>query len=535
MRNGFVTGLCGLAFFAGGVVVNGAWPTTAELVAKGDVTVTQIAKEGRAWTTQIDMRQGSVVSVERISRGDEGKWRFSIDGASHLDLGEIVQKKGIWYVNQRGRKEKYRPFEAVMDAPSMYLWLKQSELRVLAAMPRGALALGEEGGKLVAREPLPPATKEQLTSVLAQANAMMAKDPVANAKYAPVMKAIEDLVLHGIRYEIDPESGVITQISNAKMEITVRGLRSLTKADETQLDVADDGYEDRTGPIAADMNDVTMIWHCSYWRPGRPLPDMDVMLLNVKTGAERRLPLTGADAMPGCFSGDRRTAWVSGLDLTDGRMRPVSVNIKTAVNTLVAGKEGETGSTVGIARSWDGKYLCFSHKDFSKEKILNVEVVVKNLATGEEKTVGPSADYGPVTWGAGDVIILVRRDAVDLNDPVAANKVAPAKICSMDLTGKVTELVAGHQAVVVDSGKTILFQEDKVWSRCDLDGKNVAKIGDGLAKCNFATASPDGSRVLMMDYGEPEKGPRPVVVDWKTGTMEKVPVGEGIWAMPAWR
>ena len=43
-------------------------------------------------------------------------------------------------------------------------------------------------------------------------------------------------------------------------------------------------------------------------------------------------------------------------------------------------------------------------------------------------------------------------------------------------------------------------------------------------------------KLLMMAFGDPAAGPRPVFVDLTTGKTTPLPnVSPGLWAMPAWR
>lgn len=74
----------------------------------------------------------------------------------------------------------------------------------------------------------------------------------------------------------------------------------------------------------------------------------------------------------------------------------------------------------------------------------------------------------------------------------------------------------------------------RVWHTCNLEGGDVKILGNGLRDYGFPTASPDGTRLLMMRFGT-ARGPRPTII--KIGDSrgkEAVRIG-GLWAWPVWQ
>ena len=111
---------------------------------------------------------------------------------------------------------------------------------------------------------------------------------------------------------------------------------------------------------------------------------------------------------------------------------------------------------------------------------------------------------------------------------------AEGTICRMALPGgAITELCPGNSPVVL--GQRILFEGDgDRWMTCDLQGKDAQPLCGGLPKHGFPSPSPDGTQVLLMRFVQ-GTGPRPVVVTVADGAVRELPVGGGLWAMPAWR
>ncbi|MGA2500429.1 MAG: hypothetical protein ABSH20_22015 [Tepidisphaeraceae bacterium] len=104
----------------------------------------------------------------------------------------------------------------------------------------------------------------------------------------------------------------------------------------------------------------------------------------------------------------------------------------------------------------------------------------------------------------------------------------------MDMAGTVTPLCKGNDPVVLADNKTIMFQNDGLWKTCDLEGKNVQLLGDGLKAHGFPSPAPDGRRLVMMKFAPPGL-PKVVVLDIGQSSGRVVTNAPGLWGQPAWR
>ena len=97
----------------------------------------------------------------------------------------------------------------------------------------------------------------------------------------------------------------------------VTGFRWLKQIDPKEFATDGSKWDDYTDdPTLGDRNDLLMIGHCGAWRPGMPSPEADGRLLDIKTGRYRRIPFQGAMTLPGCFTRDRTSVLVTGVDTT---------------------------------------------------------------------------------------------------------------------------------------------------------------------------------------------------------------------------
>jgi hypothetical protein len=116
------------------------------------------------------------------------------------------------------------------------------------------------------------------------------------------------------------------------------------------------------------------------------------------------------------------------------------------------------------------------------------------------------------------------------------NKPSVDTIARMDLNGRVTAIRKGSMPVVLNPYNRIAFKDnsDSRWKVCDLNGKELAVIGDGLKGGIFPTVSPEGKRLIIMRTIE-HKGQIPHEVDIAKGVTTPLDLGQGFWMYPAWR
>ena len=139
-------------------------------------------------------------------------------------------------------------------------------------------------------------------------------------------------------------------------------------------------------------------------------------------------------------------------------------------------------------------------------------------------------DVASLNWlpdGSG----LIFRRSINQQD----SKYGLKKILRINLDGSTSELRQGDFPKLTRDGTRILYEDiARQWYTCDLIGGDPQIFGDGLKGYGFPAASPNGDRIVMTRFSE-STGPRPCLVDAATGEVTLIPVGEGLWAMPAWK
>jgi hypothetical protein len=266
------------------------------------------------------------------------------------------------------------------------------------------------------------------------------------------------------------------------------------------------------------------------WRPGMAKPEADGRLLDVRTGRHRRIPFRGAVSEPGCLLKDRTGVLVTGLAPEGGALGLYEVDLRTGANRRLGGELLAGGFTLSPALSPDGRTAAVLHQGAS-QRLLETQVCLVDLGTGDAKPLGNPRDFGPVSWlpdGRG-LLTVDRKD-------VGASKPPLSTISRLDLDGRLTPLREGSSPVVLGDGKTVLFEDagSRTWQTCDLGGGDVKPYAGGMNGHTFPAPSPDGRRLLMMHFRQ-SQAPEPMV--FRRGENEGKPAttAPGLWAHPARR
>ena len=348
-----------------------------------------------------------------------------------------------------------------------------------------------------------------------------------------------DMLDHGRAVELDPGTGVVTRVANPRMILTTENFRFLTAADAKAFDANGANYIDKTGPISADMNNVVMFWNMPAWQPGVDSGDMDLILLDLTTGNTRRVPFQDAEATVGCFSSDRQSVFTTGSSVGAGEsaIRLVEVNLKTGENRLFPGKLASTGINMSPILSRDGKTLCVGHIQATIPP--KTQVLLIDLATGNEEAIGQPGDMSLGGWAEGNQILLNRHDVLDLTKPGEADRIPGATITIMDTKGNERPLLRGRFPTPIGDGKTILFrdEQDNWKTPCDLKRARTSEVFNPAIdkKYQLPHPSPDGKRVLMIHYPGGKEYPQPVIITIADSSITPVKVPPGLWTTPAWK
>ncbi len=224
---------------------------------------------------------------------------------------------------------------------------------------------------------------------------------------------------------------------------------------------------------------------------------------------------------------------ISGVDPFAGVFGLYEVDLKTGENRRLGGERLASGFTLMPALSPDGKTLAVLHKG-SEGRILDMQVCLVDLESGEARPLGKLGDMAFLSWlpdGKG-LVLLVRVVA----DPSDVTSPRTDTIARMDMDGRITKIREGSSPVLLNDGRTILFQDTKsrTWQTCRLDGGDAKPFAGGLAGYGFPSLAPDGKRILMMHFRQGQ-APEPTILPIGEGSGRPAITAPGLWATPAWR
>jgi Tol biopolymer transport system component len=513
-----------------------AAPDRAAMARAGRASMKRLETESASWTTTTLVPGGYQFVVEVMVAPGIRRSVLSVEVQGRREeIARITQKDNVWYVNDRGKTGKYRPFEAPLDVPTAYMYLVRSDpLFSIDDSPTGfGTHEGTKDGIATFRSPLPEPMRRQLEKTITEFDQFTKQNPkqVIRPENARSMDLARNLLAHGLSTEIELKSGLLVQFGAPERRTKVTGFHWLTEVDPKQFSTDGIKWDDYTGdPTSGDRNDLLMIAHCALWRPGMPTPDSDGRLLDLKTGRYRRIPFQGAMTLPGCFTRDRTRVVVTGVDTMNGVMGLYEIDLKTGANRRLGGDLLANGFSLFPSLSPDGKTVVVSHKG-TTGGILDVQICLVDLASGNASKVGEPLDTGPVSWFPdGKFLLLADRKSID------ASKPALSTICRMDLEGRLTKLREGASPVMLGDAKRIFYQDQSshLWKTCDLEGGDEKPYADGMKGCAFPAPSPDGQRLLMMHF-QSGKAPEPMIFPAGGNDGKPATSVSGLWSNPVWR
>jgi len=351
---------------------------------------------------------------------------------------------------------------------------------------------------------------------------------------------IEELIEKGFQIAIDVEDGYLVAGGAPEQRVTVEDFHWLRVGESNAFEVEGERWEDRTDSLAANpasRPDLMMMGHCPAWRPGGPQLDTDTVLLNVETGRLSRVPYQHGLSLSGCFSADRTKVYVTGMLATEGGGGLFEIDLLSGENRRLAAGQIQ-GLPMFPTLSPDGKSLAVlgaapgmhAASSGAVEDMLKSRLYLVDVATGRAKRIGEPLDTAFLSWLPDrQGLLLITRRYRSTSQPSIDS------LACLNPDGTVTELRPGSWPKLVLGGSRILHQDNETnrWHTCDLSGANPTLVGDGLTGFSSPTPSPDGDRVVLMKSA-PETGPRPYIVDVRTGETTPIPVDSGLWVMPAW-
>jgi Tol biopolymer transport system component len=514
-------------------------PALSDLAEAGRATQKRLEQQAAAWSAVFPLAGNNRIVVDILNTPTQRKSVLRIEAqGQQSEVLRIITRDGIWYTTEGNKAGKYRPYEAPFDLATAYFFLTRSDpicLAQTAGLKLGTYK-GTRNGVATYRTPLDERNQRLLQNLLNEYEDLEQRNPQQAAKLSitqPVQR-IRDLIENGTPTKVDTKHGIVVQFGAAQQQTELQNFQWLDQVAAAEFNVEGKNWTDFTDdPTDKDNSELLMISHSGTWRPGTKTGDTDGRLIDLKTGRLRRIAFHGAVSSPGCFLGDRRRVVVSGLNALAGAMGLYEVNLKTGENRQLGGELLASGFTLMPALSPDGQTLAVLHNGAS-ERILQTQLCLVDLRTGSARRLGKPHDMAFVSWlPDGKGLIVTVRESPDPADPSVPKT---ATIARMDLQGQTTKIRPGTFPLLLNDGKTILFEDttSRTWNTCDLDGGNAKLYAGGLAGHGFPSPAPDGKRIIMMHF-QSGGAPVPVILPLGESKGEPAVKAPGLWTTPAWR
>jgi len=508
-------------------------PDLQELTETGQKTLERIQERSSRWKVEFQLSNGNQIEVDNIDSPTRRRMTVTIiDGNERIKNTEIIARDGLWYVSDAGQQYKCYPYEAPLSIPIFYKFLARIELQVYVDASQGAGTFERmDGDVAVFRTPLTEAMRQQLAPVYEQLLNLQSISPNPKPGQEEKLMLMEDVLNNGTEIRINTKTGIIEKAGAIGKEFRVLNFHWLRRAVPGAFDIDRVQWEDRTTDIAnndEEWRDVILINQFPAWRPSMNRGETETVMLNLKTGATRRVPFYYGQVGNACLSSDHRYFYANGLSPLDGCLGVYEIDLWTHEHYILGSEELQIGVSLFPQLSPDGATVAVQHVEFESGP-LQSRMHLIDVASGESVPIGETHDMSHARWlPQSDGLILATREYANLQaTPISY-------ICQMDLDGKVTRLRKGAQPVVLGNTGRILYEgEDDLWYTCDMKGEDPQKVRDGLPKFGSPSTSADGKRVLWMKFGGKE-GPRPHLLELESGEMKPLDVGMGLWEKPHW-
>lgn len=507
-------------------------PAHAVLAARAKQTRARLAKEAAAWRVVHEASGGTRIVVDVLHTSFAQRRILSVALAGETQPREmlrVISREGAWYVNEvDGVRGIYRPRQAPFVYSLAYRFLDDAGLVTVPAPQALGTYRETRQGRAAYQQPLPLRDRRRLEGHLRQLERIVTLNTKLEQRLRPRIERARQALKQGQRCEVELKTGLVRRRGPPDRRVLLTRFQFLKSFSLTSFAMDGPALVDRRALLAKGReNDLLMLAHCGFWRPGKRAHELDGRLVDRKTGHVRRIPFEGALCLPGCFLKDRQAVVVGGVH-PDG-IGLFRVDLGSGANRRLGGAALAKGVCFSPALAPDGKQLALLHMPTPRHA--RVQPYVVDMKSGAARAVGASLVAKRVTWFPDGKALLIERR-------VAFSKRAQRiSLLRLDLAGKRTELREGGTPVRIRGGKAILFQHQGVWKTCDLGGKQVALLGGGLKGYAEPSSAPGGSSLVFVRGTK--VGPRPLIVDARTGrsvplNMEK-PLNLGLWGFPAWR
>jgi WD40-like Beta Propeller Repeat len=502
---------------------------------RGRAILERLGKEPAAWLAVCRLESGATVRVTMTVDGDRRRKVVEMQvGERWTPVVQIIERDGLWYASNGPFARKCRPYELTTEGPIVYMLLERANPEFLTDPRQAADATLEQvnNGIAILRHPLDPATKAQIANILAQFEDLTQKagKPLPSEAVKTV-RHLQDLQEHGLPTHVDLATGLFVEHGNSKLWTQITEFRFLPEAPKDAFDVDDRQWDDYSDdPTAAGVDNLAMLGYRAGFKAGQKSDDVELQLMDVRSGRFRRVPFPGLAAMPGCFLPDRKSVVVHGLMSGTGGLMPYRVDLQSGQTMALAAETFQNANTMGATLSPDGRTLAIMRAGVGGAFLKN-QVYLIDLASDKATPLGESLDAYFLSWlPDGERLLLRVNEYEDLNSKTSK------WLATIDLDGKLTKLFPGDFPILAGSPLQIVFEDPdtRLWSSCDLDGKNAKLYAGGLKGHGFPAPSPDGKQLLMM-YFQKGKTPVPMLLDFGKSSGRVLTKAPGLWAMPKWK
>lgn len=505
-----------------------ARPDLEALRAAASRTEARLAKEFARWTLLFPTRQGAQVEVEvvRTPFATRRLIRLRLPDRPAREVLRVIEREGAWYISEAGgARGIYAPRTAPFLFSRAYRYLDAAELPLVRG-PLGRSA-GREDQRLLFRRPLTTFQRqglERLAASLKQRQGLR-RTPQVEARLRQALHALEE----GERVLVDPELGLEVEFGPPDFRARLAGFQWVTDLDlgvfATEGPVLVDQRQAAGAP--AEPEEWVQLAHAGLWRPGMRRIDLDLREVELRSGRVRRPELSLPTGLPGPHLGEGarlvRSSDSHGLGL-------YRVDAEGLARRL-GGSALRSGACQASALSPDGKTIAVLHvRDAERGQ---AQLTLIELAGERVRRIGVPFHAGEtLSWFPDGKALLVSRRERILPDSPPYSAILRVEVHG----GRFKELRRGDAPVFL-AGERILYRDKRGrWHTCDLKGRDVKSLGDGLSEHSSPAPGPRGERLLMIEATR--EGPRPVVVEAKTGKSTPLPLDEiqrqGLWGLPRW-
>lgn len=505
----------------------------AQLHAAAQKTVVRMTTEPIQWRSTITLPNGAIVAAMNTLHGDRARRELTIQppGGSAQPFFTVVMNATSWTIREpTGPTRVYRPNEAVFVSPNAYAFLSFTDLALANTLPDGISCDSVVGQVANLRQRITGPMRTTLESTLGSF-AKVAGSPEITPEALAMRDKLTRILAEGMEIRADLASGAITSCERNQMVCQTSDIRWPPSVDPALFELSGP-LEQHSRPILemGPMEDWVFFSYGALWRPGSPEknPATEQVLFHLKTKEIRRIPVTGMACMTPVFSRDRTKIYTVVIQMGSSRIFPVEIDLRTGVSKELAVNDPDGFMYFDPCPSPDGTLIAI-RRGLSADPTQKSQIGLIEVSTGAYRPMGEILGGVNLCWLPDATGILMRREEF-----LEMDKPSKRISCVMDLRGTIRDLIPGDHPIVLPSGR-VLFQEPGMglWKTCTLDGSQVEVCGDGLPRCNFPSLSPDGTRLLMIRFGDNPSG-QPIIVSIATWTSTPVAMPPGLWIRPRW-